>query len=32
MLVLIALGVGAAVYVHNKNQPTEKRGSAARSS
>ncbi len=29
MFVLIALGVGAAVYVHNKNQPTEKRGSAA---
>ena len=29
MFVLIALGVGAAVYAHNKNQPTEKRGSAA---
>ena len=28
-LVVLALGVAAAVYVHNENQPTEKRGSAS---
>ena len=27
-LVVLALGAAAAVYVHNENQPTEKRGSA----